>query len=383
MIRIVKVGATGRFLRILVLLLPLVLIASLFAGCGGGVTEKPTVPAPQEAETPPPVPEEPTPTPEPSTVSLKILSHSSYISYKSYVSWPSGKRYKGHFFHIVGEFQNPSSVNVRLDEDKIEATFYDAGGSTIDADFILKHRFAEEEMLAPGEKWPFRLSLVDEEASKRVASYELLARGHETTEVPHQAKLLSYGLFQNANLKLIGEVKNTTDENVGIRVIAIFYDEKGMVIAAGAFAISIRGGLNCLAPGEKSPFKLVPIPKEAPGEIESCELLARWTISDTVPYREFEILNPVGETEPGAGGTWYRIKGEVQNLGNQRVTVVVVSATFYDTEEKIVACGRSLTEPSELGPGDKGTFDLLAGPMPPEATTNYVLQVDCWPPEKE
>ncbi len=377
-IEIQRVAVMARFLKLPVFLLGLVLVVSVSTSCGG-VTQKPTIPAPpQEAEAPSPAPtEEPKPASEPTTVNLEVLSHSSYMKYGSYVSWPSGKHYKGHFFHIVGEFRNPGSLNVRLDNDKIEATFYDTGGSVIEPDFILKDNFAEEEILAPGEKWPFRLVLLDEEASHQVANYELVGKGHETGEVPHRAEVLSYGLFQNANLKLIGEVRNTADENIRVRVIATFYDEKGTVIAADGFL-----PLVVLAPGEKAPFWLLPVPTEAPGKVEGCEIVTIWSVSDVAPYREFEILSVVYQEGPEWSWKHHTIKGELKNSGKQIVTSVWVYATYYDDKGRVIDYSLSEVEPDMLKPGDKGSFELIA-PPPPWEMPDYALLVKGMPLEKE
>ncbi len=361
-------------------LLLIVIVLALVSSTISCIPTQPPTLAPTPEPTPSPTPT-PTPAPTPTAVSLDILSHSSYTKYKSYVSWPSGKRYKGRFLHIVGEFQNPSSVHVRLDKDKIEVTFYDAGGSTIDADFVLKHAFAREAVLAPGQKWPFRLVVVNEEASKRVASYELLAKGHQTSEVPDEVEVLSHGLFQNANLKLLGEVKNTTNENIQVRRIATFYDEKGTVIAADVF---FPGVAIVLGPGEKAPFSLLPVPREVPGETERSEVIARWEVSDTAPYREFEILNLVYQEGPKWAGPQYRVEGEVKNSGKQSVTSVWVYATYYDAEGKVIYYSLSHVEPDTLAPGDKGSFELRAPPPPwVWEISNYALLVKSTPLEKE
>ncbi len=253
----------------------------------------------------------------------------------------------------------------------MEANFYDADGSVIDADLVIRHKFAEEEILPPGGKWPFRLILLDEEASQRVVSYELLAKGYETTEMPRQAEVLSYGLFQNANLKLIGEVRNATSDNVNVRIIALFYDEKDTVIAAQEFFAAL-----VLRPGEKGPFWLLPVPTEAPGEIDRCELITRCEATGIMPYREFEVLNVV--YQEGPKWKWDAITGEVRNIGQQSVTYIWVYATYYDAEGKVIYYSLSPVEPETLGPGETGSFELIA-PSPPWQMPNYALLVKASP----
>jgi hypothetical protein len=303
------------------------------------------------------------------TIDLNILSYSSYIEYGSYRSFSSGKDYQGDFLHIIGEVQNPSSLSVQFDNDNVKATFYDATGSVVDVDFILRYRFsfADEVIIPPMGNWPFRLTLLDEEASESVASYEISARARETRERPLQVEVLNFGMFSNGSRKLVGEVENTTSDNIETRIIAIFYDETGSVIAADIILPSA-----VLRPSEKGPFWLSPLPKEALGEIERCELIAKYEISTEVCYREFEILNVVHEEGPD--WKWDTLTGKVRNTGNQSCTSVWVYAIFYNAEGNVIDWGLSDVEPTQLEPGDIGTFELIA-PSSPWQMPNYALLV--------
>ena len=125
---------------------------------------------------------------------LVVQNCNSWIEYGNYISFSSGKRYEGTFFHVIGEVKNVSSKYVRLsDYTKIEATFYDVNGSIIDydADLLTEYGFFKEEVISPGGKWPLRLILFDEEASTRVDSYELKAIGQTTTKLPLEAEILN------------------------------------------------------------------------------------------------------------------------------------------------------------------------------------------------
>ena len=303
------------------------------------------------------------------TIDLNIPSYSSYIEYGNYRSFSSGKDYQGDFLHIIGEVQNPSSLSVQFDNDNVKATFYDAVGSVVDVDFILRYRFsfADEVIIPPMGNWPFRLTLLDEEASESVASYEISARARETRERPLQVEVLNFGMFSNGSRKLVGEVENTTSDNIELRIIATFYDETGTVIAADIISSS-----RVLRPGEKGPFWLSHLPEEAPGQIERCELIAKYEISTEVCYREFEVLNLVHEEGPE--WSWDTLAGEVRNVGNQSCTSVYVYATFYDAEGNVIASHSSVVDPVPLESGEIGTFELRA-PSPPWQMPNYYLLV--------
>ena len=311
--------------------------------------------------------EQSTSPPKLKTIDLDIPSYSSYVEYGSYRSFSSGKIYQGDFLHIIGEVQNPSPLSVQFDNDNVKATFYDATGSVVDVDSLMRYEFADEVIIPPMGNWPFRLTLLDEEASESVASYEISARARQTRERPLQVEVLNYGLFSNGNLELVGEVKNTTGENIELRIIATFYDEKDTVIAA-----DIIFSPPVLIPGEKSPFWLLPLPKEAPGEIERCELIAKYEISNAACYREFEVLNLVHEEGPE--WKWDTLAGEVRNVGNQSCTYVWVYATFYDAEGNVIDTSLSYVEPIQLESGEIGAFELMA-PSPPWQMPNYAFLV--------
>ena len=51
--------------------------------------------------------------------------------------------------------------------------------------------------------------------------------------------------------------------------------------------------LESISTAEKAPFWLLPVPTEAPGKIEGCEIVTGSSVSVVAPYREFEILKVV------------------------------------------------------------------------------------------
>jgi hypothetical protein len=282
----------------------------------------------------------------------------------------TGNKYRGDFLHIVGEFYNPSSHNVRLGDDKIEATLYDASGTVIEFDNIVKTVYWKDETIPPGGKRPFSLVVLDEDISNRVASYDLSAKGRRTSEEIIEIEIISFKLFPNRYHPdkyndLIAEVQNTTDNVIEVSLLATFYDEQGLVLKADTLFISTP-----LLPGEKAPFQLSPVAIEA----ERCELAVRCAVTEEIPYREFEVFNIAYEEGP----TWRTsdsLTGEIRNTGQQSVTNVYMRVSFYDEEGVLVDWGIARVEPETLEPGATGTFEIYPLPPDPWQMPNYSLLI--------
>jgi uncharacterized protein (TIGR02588 family) len=57
----------------------------------------------------------------------------------------------------------------------------------------------------------------------------------------------------------------------------------------------------------------------------------------------------------------YHIVGEVQNNGAQTAKFVQVSATLYDSSNKVIGTDFSFTNPSDIDPGQKAPFEITIG----------------------
>jgi uncharacterized protein (TIGR02588 family) len=57
----------------------------------------------------------------------------------------------------------------------------------------------------------------------------------------------------------------------------------------------------------------------------------------------------------------YHIVGEVQNNGAQTAKFVQVSATLYDSNNKVIGTDFSFTNPSDIDPGQKAPFEITVG----------------------
>ena len=54
----------------------------------------------------------------------------------------------------------------------------------------------------------------------------------------------------------------------------------------------------------------------------------------------------------------YHIVGEVQNNGQQTAKFVEVSATLYDSNNKVIGTEFTFTKPSDIEPGQKAPFEI-------------------------
>ena len=335
-------------------------------------------PAPAPAPTPaPPSPKPAPPTPVPTQVPGKadILSHSSYRESGSWKEIFSGKTYKGNFLHIVGEIQNSGAVN--LEDFKINATYFDSNDTFLNTGPT--HLEHDPRWLAPGKKAPFLLILLDEEASKKVASYELVLEFSETTEAPYELDILGDRGYVSkwGTYDVIGEVQNRGESNIeSVKVYAAFYDQNGMVIAID-YTYTGTNGLDTLSPGQKSPFKVYPSHSEVKGKVQGYSLHADCKISDRAIYREFQILSH--NSRVGTLGD-YIVEGEIKNIGDQDAKFVKIVAIFYGADNKVLAAGFTYADPRDLKVGEIGQFKLstyeykVAAKVEPTDIESYHLE---------
>ena len=57
----------------------------------------------------------------------------------------------------------------------------------------------------------------------------------------------------------------------------------------------------------------------------------------------------------------YHIVGEVQNNGSETAKFVEVSATLYDSNNKVIGTGSTFTKPSDIDQGQKASFEITIG----------------------
>ena len=110
------------------------------------------------------------------------------------------------------------------------ARLYDSAGKLIDTDFT----YSFLDVIRPGQKSPFKLSILDDNIASRINRYGLdISIGHADNALPKCLKIHrgeegvnGYGWYQ-----LIGEVTNTcTRTTEFVKVIATFYNKAGKLL---------------------------------------------------------------------------------------------------------------------------------------------------------
>jgi hypothetical protein len=311
----------------------------------------------------------------------QILSHSSYTQAGKWRELGTGKSYEGEFLTIVGEVQNSGPVN--LDDFEIGPTYFDASGTIIEAGPV--HTAQDPGLLRTGEKAPFMVILLDEEAGRGVAGYELALGFTSTAEEPYELELLADWMFTDkwGTRHVIGVVKNAGPSNVdSVKIYATFYDEAGTVIDMD-FTYTGVGGLGTLAPGEKSPFDASPDRADVQDRVHSYSLHAEARTTDKPIYRQLEILSH--SSSVGILGDTI-VEGTIKNTGDQDVTFVKVVGAFYRPDGRLAAAAFAYTDPIDLKAGETGQFSLttyqykVTYELKAEEIESYELVFECTAP---
>lgn len=322
----------------------------------------------------------PTPLPSPTPVpgQAEVLSHSSYAQAGKWRELGTGTAYEGEFLTIIGEVRNSGPVN--LDDIEIAPAYLDASGNAIDAEPI--HTAHHPGLLRPGEKAPFMVILLDEEAGRAVAGYELTLGYRSTEDQPNELELLAERAFDSKDgfRHVIGEVRNAGSSNVeSVKLLATFYDEAGTVIDMD-FTFSGVNGLGALAPGQKSPFDLYSDRADVQDGIRGYSLHAEARTMERPVYRQFEIVNQASSV--GILGD-YIVEGTIKNTGDQDVTFVKVVGAFYGPDGRLAAAAFAYTDPIDLKSGETGEFSLstyrykAAYGIEADAIESYELAFEC------
>jgi hypothetical protein len=303
----------------------------------------------------------------------EVVSHSSYIKYESYKEIFSGTIYSGDFFHVVGEVQNVEAQNIKTES--VTVIFYD-GNDNVITEGPRHTSISPLEIIAPGQKSPFEIILLNQEASEKVARYEvsvasvITAENTPALEIPNHFSYVSHGTFY-----VVAEVQNTGGENVnGLKMLATFYDEYGTVIGAD---YTYSTDIDILVPGQKAPFRLSDYGRTSITEqIQTYSICGEGEIANEEPYREFQISNI--STEISIIGS-YEIRGEITNIGEISATFVKIVATFYDSSGGLIGSGYTYSDPIDLEPDQTGTFWVYLGNSELSSmVADYVLQFNCF-----
>ena len=88
--------------------------------------------------------------------------------------------------------------------------------------------------------------------------------------------------------------------------------------------------------------------KELVGEVEKL-----------IPTDQKKVLEFVEDVYVPKGGDNFSIDGVVKNVSDKTIEYVQVTAKMYDSNKKLMGIKRTYSRPSELSPGQEGTFQLF------------------------
>lgn len=153
--------------------------------------------------------------------------------------------------HLTGEIANDGSQPIVVNG--IAAATFDNAGELVTADSAL----VTVSYLQPGESGPFRVYMYGPAESLD----EIVDHTIYVDALPTEPETPWPIIFSEENhvyvdryddVHLVGEVTNTGDQKLDIRLLAAFYDADGNVLDADTFSMPLD-----LAPGETLPFDMV------------------------------------------------------------------------------------------------------------------------------
>lgn len=282
---------------------------------------------------------------------IEVVSHSSYMNYESWQEFPYGSKYSGEFFHVVGEVMNTGSTDIAY---QVDVNLTDSNGNPVAG---RRYWFfgASADNLAPGEKRPFLLILLNQSASRMVAEYEVSAKVQTGIHIspPWRAGFNNH-VFRSDTGKVLGEIENVIGKTIEHPFVYVtFYDDTGRVIGADYDPT----GIDRLAPGGSLPFelRLVYCPSAWYNSIRSYSLCASYGDSYNKPYTDLQIVEYTPEINQYG---YCKIVGKVRNVGEMKAEFVQVLAAVSDSDGKMLACFSTYAQPSEIQPGQTSDFQL-------------------------
>lgn len=156
-------------------------------------------------------------------------------------------------YYVVGEVENSGESAVNFVQ--VTATYYNSANSVIATRFDLTMLY----VIMPERKSPFEIALLDVSQSAQVHHYSLSVTFLETSPLPIGIEITSASshVDTSGRMHLTGELKNIgTETLVNTKVVATFYNETSIVIAAAMSNIDpeITGEIN---PNQTGPFEII------------------------------------------------------------------------------------------------------------------------------
>lgn len=282
----------------------------------------------------------PTPGPTPSAQStplyLTLDDHNTFVD-------------RGGALHFVGQALNHTAVSCT--SPRATVRYYDESGTEVAQQESAVH----VDILLPGEKAPFKLSLWDPPPGIR--SYKLTISGTETTDLPYVDVTFgqSRAQVEGDNVTIVGLVRNEgTDAASQIRIAAALYDTQDVLVDVAV----VSAPLTVLFPDNESPFRLVASGPHVNGIPARYDLFAysRRALDDE--------RNAQAQVAIAGTHNYYSdakdlvIVGEMSNTGTRNATDLEAFVSFYDREGQILAVDQGYVWADVLVAGGRSPFLL-------------------------
>jgi hypothetical protein len=204
--------------------------------------------------------------PQASASDISLLSNTGYLD-------------PAHNYHVVGEVKNVGSRTYQTIT--ITVNFYDIDNQTVTTRFDVTML----DILLPGRRSPFDISLLDESLSSLVDHYSISITQSSRTPIPYGLQIYSDSSFldETGAKHVVGNIKNFKDKTAeNVEVVATFYNAAGNVIAASSNYIDPESSV--LSPGESRSFELsIDVGSQATSYVLTAESIQYAVLSEVPP----------------------------------------------------------------------------------------------------
>jgi hypothetical protein len=211
------------------------------------------------------------------------------------------------------------------------------------------------DILLPGEKAPFKLSLWDPPPG--IESFKLTISGLKTTARPYAEVTFGQSRAQvdGDHITIVGLVQNEGTEAASqVRIAAALYDQQDVLIDVAA----VSAPLTVLPPEGASPFWLALSEPHVNGLPARYDLIAYSRRASQAEQRD-QARVAVADTHAYTNTVQDLVLvGEIANTGSQKATTLEAYASFYDAQGQILAVDQGYVWADVLAAGTRSPFLL-------------------------
>ena len=249
--------------------------------------------------------------------------------------------------HFVGQALNHTAFSCA--SPRATVRYYDGSGTEIAQQAGPVH----VDILLPGEKAPFKLSLWDPPPG--IDSFKLTISGLQTTARPFADVTFgqSRAHVDGDSVTIVGLVQNEgTDAASQVRIAAALYDKEDVLVDVAA----VSAPLTVLPPDGASPFWLVLSEPHVDGLPARYDLIA-YSRRASEAEQSAQARVAVADTHNDTNAVKDLVLlGEIANTGSQNATTLEAYASFYDAQGQILAVDQGYVWADVLAAGTRSPF---------------------------